>query len=525
MPRTGGIYAVPSGTKGVTLQTIQSGKYNGFLDDLTVDLNAARPITAGGTGASTADGAAASLGLVSAKDLAGVNTVSGTANAITIATDRVYTAYADTVYLSFRALEDIDPGGVTIDLDGLGAKSVYKTVAAGLVDVNRGDIIAGGYYLMTFDPVADGGDGAFVLLNPSTASAAFKVGDMLRSARDLTGDWLKCDGALYDVDDYPELSLILPPLSDDAIWTNITNPSAATDYEIVSTSFGFLMGEDQGTNSRILRSVDGNTWTVAATLTSFRIRRLAQNGSIYLAADGFAKLSLSNDGSSWGTPFVPTGFTGGSDAILGSAFGAGLFVITGTGGKISTSPDGSTWTARSSGISTAINDVKFINNIFVAVGSAGRILTSPNGITWTSRTSGTTTNLNGVTFGAGTYVAVGGLTPTQNAVIVSSPDLITWTSRGTVTTTALYNVEYSSAGFLAVGDTGVARLSKTGISWSATPTGVTNTLRGVTFDPNQPTRYLVCGASGRIMQGIRTLPTQFQVPNFDHTYDWIKAVS
>ncbi|WP_246765020.1 hypothetical protein [Ensifer sp. PDNC004] len=62
MPRTGGVYSPPAGTKGTPNTTIQSVPYNSFVDDLTADANAARPVTAGGTGATSASGARTALG-------------------------------------------------------------------------------------------------------------------------------------------------------------------------------------------------------------------------------------------------------------------------------------------------------------------------------------------------------------------------------------------------------------------------------------------------------------------------------
>jgi hypothetical protein len=52
----------------------------------------------------------------------------------------------------------------------------------------------------------------------------------------------------------------------------------------------------------------------------------------------------------------------------------------------------------------------------VAVGILGTILTSPDGVTWTERTSGTSRNLNSVTYGNGTFMAVG-----EYGTIVTSP--------------------------------------------------------------------------------------------------------
>ncbi|WP_426238185.1 hypothetical protein [Pararhizobium sp. DWP1-1-3] len=69
MPRVGGVYSPPAGTKGVPNTTIQSAPYNALVDDLSLDANNPRPITAGGTGASTASGARAALGTDNADNL------------------------------------------------------------------------------------------------------------------------------------------------------------------------------------------------------------------------------------------------------------------------------------------------------------------------------------------------------------------------------------------------------------------------------------------------------------------------
>lgn len=64
MPRNGsGIYSKPSGTTFVPNTVIESAKVNEVIDDLVADANAARPITAGGTGATNATNARANLGV------------------------------------------------------------------------------------------------------------------------------------------------------------------------------------------------------------------------------------------------------------------------------------------------------------------------------------------------------------------------------------------------------------------------------------------------------------------------------
>jgi hypothetical protein len=57
-----GTYSYPPGIEGHPDATIESGDYNSFLFDVQQDLNLPRPIVAGGTGATTAQGALANLG-------------------------------------------------------------------------------------------------------------------------------------------------------------------------------------------------------------------------------------------------------------------------------------------------------------------------------------------------------------------------------------------------------------------------------------------------------------------------------
>lgn len=62
MPRSSGVYSAPPGTTASASAVIESAKYNAFVNDLVSDANAPRPVIAGGTGATTEDGALTSLG-------------------------------------------------------------------------------------------------------------------------------------------------------------------------------------------------------------------------------------------------------------------------------------------------------------------------------------------------------------------------------------------------------------------------------------------------------------------------------
>ena len=87
---------------------------------------------------------------------------------------------------------------------------------------------------------------------------------------------------------------------------------------------------------------------------------------------------------------------------------------------------GTTWTLRVPGFNN-LNGVVYGKGLFVAVGGShdsSAILTSPDGVTWTRRTSPTRDSLNGVAYGNGTFVAVG-----AKGTILTSTDGASWTQR------------------------------------------------------------------------------------------------
>jgi len=63
MPRSGGIYSLPAGSIVANGTTADASQHNTPLNDIAADLNAPRPISAGGTGATTVSAARTALGL------------------------------------------------------------------------------------------------------------------------------------------------------------------------------------------------------------------------------------------------------------------------------------------------------------------------------------------------------------------------------------------------------------------------------------------------------------------------------
>lgn len=112
----------------------------------------------------------------------------------------------------------------------------------------------------------------------------------------------------------------------------------------------------------------------------------------------------SSDAVSW-NPSMTTGVT--ANNLNSLAFGAGLFVSVGDAGLIQSSPDGITWTTRTSGTAERLGKVYFVNSKFLAIGNKRTLLSSADGITWsvvTFNAGSAVHDFMSLAFGNGVYV-------------------------------------------------------------------------------------------------------------------------
>lgn len=178
--------------------------------------------------------------------------------------------------------------------------------------------------------------------------------------------------------------------------------------------------------------------------------------------------ATSTDGTTWSTATMSTVFSS-TDDMYGCAYSPDLdlWAVVGDGGKIGTSPDLSTWTSRTSGVSVRLTFVEWISGLglFVAGGQSNTLLTSPDGETWTSRT---------VTFGIhtlydaawnGSVVVVTG----GGGQVEYSSNGTSWTASTDIESTGrtLYTVEWAdSLGvFIIAGDREIWT-SSDGANWT-----------------------------------------------------------
>ncbi len=172
--------------------------------------------------------------------------------------------------------------------------------------------------------------------------------------------------------------------------------------------------------------------------------------------------------------------------IAGNIFAAtsnnsNLFVVAGAAGALSTSPDGVTWTARTSQFlaGETINAAIWTGTQFVIVGgfTSGRIATSPDGITWTLRANPNATSAFvsiAIAPSGGLLVASGG---SANGNVYTSPDGITWTARpvgGGIIDSMLLSTHPNASLLVLAGSTLTPSVwtSPDGITWTQRPLAV-----------------------------------------------------
>lgn len=270
-------------------------------------------------------------------------------------------------------------------------------------------------------------------------------------------------------------------------WRAIVNAVGATNFRGVTWSGTQFVA--YGNSGKVYTSVDSAVWTLRGHCTANQIFNMIWTGTQFVSVDQLGGICTSPDALTWTAALAPTTTAQG---LTGVAWTGTKYVAV--GGVIRTSTDGTTWPISSTG--TNLSGVAWSGTQFVAVGAAGTVMTSPDGVTWTPRTSGTASNLAAITWAGTQFVAVGAA-----GTLLTSPDGVTWTARTSGTTNALGGLTWTGTQIVVVGGSGLVLTSTDGVSWLASSAGTTVT-QGLTGVAWSGARYVAVGANN----GIATAP-------------------
>ncbi|MEO6003572.1 MAG: FG-GAP-like repeat-containing protein [Opitutus sp.] len=285
----------------------------------------------------------------------------------------------------------------------------------------------------------------------------------------------------------PDWQVRNPSLSADALVGVAKGDDGAAHVTYVAVgSAGDILTSTPDVDHWVRSYSNGSSSTGALTAVIFN-----SSPHLFVAVGSGGLIVTSPDGSTW------TARSAGSANYRSVAYGNGLFVAVSSTTTVATSADGITWSTNTSGTANS-NAIGFGNGVFVAVGNTGAIRTSTNGTSWLSPTSGTANQLNGVAWVNSQYVAVG-----NNSTITTSPDGATWTVQTSTpnTSTTLRAIAYGNGEYAAVGVVGTLPAvftSDNGTRWVGLSSIFTE-WRTVIFDGTQ---FVGGGFSGEIATSV-----------------------
>lgn len=136
-------------------------------------------------------------------DITASLTAGGTANALTLTASSAFTSLANGRLVSFRAAGS-NTTAATLNVNSLGAKAIRKQDGSGDIALAANDLLTNSVYMVAYSTSADGGSGAWILINPSTP--ATPVGAIMDFAGTTapTG-WLLCFGQAVSRTTYASL--------------------------------------------------------------------------------------------------------------------------------------------------------------------------------------------------------------------------------------------------------------------------------------------------------------------------------
>ena len=301
--------------------------------------------------------------------------------------------------------------------------------------------------------------------------------------------------------------------SDGVNWTYKNGLSSVSNQPFSSLAWDgtrYLTTASYVTNNSYY-STDLNTWSSIESASNLGSQYggwwkyvILYGGGTYVITGG--RTSYSTNFTTW------SAFQNLSDCYDGNWNGS-QFILVGSGGACYTSPDGATWTSRTS-YATAMasnsgNSVVWNGSKYVSGGVSGYIATSTDGITWTQQTglrstSWGTSTVNDITWSGTQFVAVG-----DSGKVATSSDGVTWTYQSGLSSTGwgteiVYSVAYGNSKYVAIGSKGSFAYSSDAVTWTnigptvngSNSTFGYNNANGIVWD-SANTRYVVVGDKGR----------------------------
>jgi len=209
--------------------------------------------------------------------------------------------------------------------------------------------------------------------------------------------------------------------TDGTTFTSRTNNNATLNGIAFGNNTFVSVGNEVNGSGYIATIAADGTVTRRVSGTTAGISNVKFGAGAYYAVSG-AQVGRSTDGVSW--VFQTLGANAHYSMAIDQANNRVYYLRQNTALNV-TDLNNVFVSGPNIGFAPTFGDIEIANGVIVIVGSGGNISTSTNGTTWTLRTSNTTANLNSVMFSQRDqlWYAAG-----NGGVLLYSPDAITWTA-------------------------------------------------------------------------------------------------
>lgn len=289
------------------------------------------------------------------------------------------------------------------------------------------------------------------------------------------------------------LELQVSPGAGGSTWSARTNTAKTALRGVAANSQGrFVAVGDAGI---AVTSVDGITWAALVLGTERNMRSVECRGDTFIAVGEGGTILRSKDGQVWSARTSPIPTMSIADVACSGPRWVAVGANGAAGAVISSEDDGMTWSVVSQNPGARANLCVEFGDAWMVGGMQGQLLTSDTGLSFTDRTSGVTTSINDIAFFNGTWLAV-----TARNIRRSTDSGVTWNTAAQDLAPATLNlnaIKVSEGRWIVVGDNAIIYMSDDMTNWTRPAfTGTKNTLYDVNISSGAQVGWCVVGARG-----------------------------
>jgi len=312
------------------------------------------------------------------------------------------------------------------------------------------------------------------------------------------------------------LELQVSPGAGGSTWSARTNNVKANLRGVAANSQGRFVAVGDG--GIAVTSVDGITWATLVLGTDKNMRSVECKNDTFIAVGEGGTILRSRDGQVWSARTSPIPTMSIADAACSGPRWIAVGANGTAGAIISSEDDGMTWSVVSENPGVRANLCVEFGDAWLVGGVQGQLLTSDNGLGYTDRTSGVTTAINDIAFSNGTWLAV-----TARNIRRSTDKGVTWTTAAQDLPPVSSNmnaIKVSEGRWIAVGDNATIFMSDDTTTWTRPAfTGTTNALFDVNVSSGAQVGWAVVGARGGLTSDTATIYVSMAPPTtFSRTF-------